>query len=83
MHVVAVNGSPRGSGNTAVLCNAFLDGAKEAAAQTTLLQLGTMQIAPCNACKACKDQKPCTIKDDMEQFYTIAAQTDTQRQRPP
>ena len=76
MHVVAVNGSPRTSGNTAVLCNAFLDGAKETGAEATLLQLGTMEIKPCDACKACKDRKPCVIEDDMRRFYEIAAETD-------
>jgi multimeric flavodoxin WrbA len=76
MNVVAVNGSPRTKGNTAVLCQGFLDGAAEAGATGHLLQLGEMQIAPCNACKVCKDRKPCVLADDMKRFYDLAPEAD-------
>lgn len=76
MKVVGVNGSGRIDGNTAVLVNAVLRGAAEAGADTELLQLGEMEVAGCDACKACKQNQTCVIRDDMYRFYDIAADTD-------
>jgi multimeric flavodoxin WrbA len=76
MKVVAVNGSGRTDGNTAVLANAVLRGAAENEAETMLLQLGEMDLAGCNACEACKKTRKCVINDDMGRFYDIAPESD-------
>ena len=76
MNVVGINGSGRRGGNTAVMVNALLEGAATAGADTALFELADWTIAGCNDCKACKDNKPCVVKDDMQRFYDVAAETD-------
>ena len=76
MKVVGVNGSGRTGGNTAVLVNAILEGASEAGADTQLIELSDWTIGGCDACKACKTTQRCVIKDDMQQFYDVAADVD-------
>lgn len=76
MRIVGVNGSGRVDGNTAVLVRAVLQGAAERGAQATLLQLGRMQIAGCNSCKACKADQRCVIRDDMDRAYEVLPEAD-------
>jgi len=76
MRIVAVNGSGRVNGNTAALLNALLAGAREAGAETTLLQLGEMTVAPCDSCRTCKQNQTCVIRDDMDRFYELAPEAD-------
>jgi multimeric flavodoxin WrbA len=79
MRVVGVDGSGRTGGNTGVLVRAFLDGAEDAGAETSLLELGDWTLRGCSACKACKSdpKKVCVIEDDMQRFYELAPETDT------
>jgi multimeric flavodoxin WrbA len=74
--VIGVNGSGRIDGNTAVLVKGFLDGAAGAGAETELIQLATWSLRGCSACKRCKVTHRCVIRDDMQQFYDVAAGTD-------
>jgi len=74
--IVGVNASGRKDGNTAALVNAVLRGAAESGAESTLLQLADMDIAGCNACRACKATQRCVIRDDMDRFYDLAPATD-------
>lgn len=46
MKAIALVGSPRKGGNTDVLCDAFLDGAAQAGAQTDKIYLDDMDIRP-------------------------------------
>jgi len=76
MKVLGINGSGRIDGNTAVLVKGFLEGAAEAGAETELIQLAPWSLRGCNACKRCKDDHRCVVKDDMQHFYDIAPETD-------
>jgi len=79
MNVVGVNGSGRTGGNTSVLVRAVLEGAREAGAQTAFFELADFNIAGCRACDACRTGKAthrCVVKDDMQKFYGLAAETD-------
>ena len=53
MKVMAVNGSPRRNWNTAKLCQAALDGAAEAGAETELIHLESMKFKGCMSCYRC------------------------------
>ena len=64
--VLGFSGSPRRMGNTEVLLDEVLRGAKDAGATTEKLILADMDIAPCDACMACKESGECSIADDME-----------------
>ena len=68
--VIAVNGSPRKSWNTYMLLEKFLEGAKEAGAETKLIHLYDFQFKGCTSCFACKLKgntvSKCVMKDDIE-----------------
>lgn len=68
MKILAVNGSPRGAqGNTEVILQAFLAGAREAGAQTEVIYLKNKHIKHCLGCFTCWSKTPgvCVHKDDM------------------
>jgi multimeric flavodoxin WrbA len=56
LKVVAVNSSPRKNGNTAALCNHFLDGALavDGNVETSLFNLYDVEYKGCISCFACK-----------------------------
>ena len=66
MKVVAVNGSARKDGNTALLLRAVLAELEREGIDTELLQLSGKNIAPCKACFKCADNKDrrCGVKSD-------------------
>ena len=66
--ILAVQGSPRPkSGNTEVLLQEFLKGAKSQGAQTETVYLREKNIHPCIGCYTCWTKTPgiCVFKDDM------------------
>jgi len=66
MKITAFVGSPR-DGNTKNLTEHALDAAKAAGAETQLIHIGKMSIAPCKACDACKKAGRCIIEDDFQE----------------
>ena len=54
MLVIAVNGSPRKTWNTATLLKEVLKGARAAGADTELVHLYDLDYAGCKSCFACK-----------------------------
>lgn len=70
MKVVGFVGSPRKQGNTAILVDEVLRGAREAGAETRAYYLNEMDINGCQGCRACKKKEGiCVQKDDMAQIY--------------
>ena len=67
MKVVAINGSPRKKGNTAMLIDTVLAELKKAGIETEHLQLGGKKIHGCMACMKCfaKLNKRCSIENDI------------------
>ena len=69
MKVIAVNGSPRKKWNTHMLLEKCLEGAKEAGAETELVNLYDIQFKGCTSCFVCKlkgnSVNKCAMKDDM------------------
>ena len=68
MKIVALAGSPRRRGNTELLLDAFLEGAKSKGAKATKVVLNRLKIKPCQACYACKKTGKCKQKDDMKKL---------------
>lgn len=71
MKVLVVNGSPRGAaGNTEVMIQKFLEGAREAGVTTDVVYLKDKKIAHCTGCFACWTKTPgvCVHKDDMPEL---------------
>lgn len=74
MKIVAINGSHRGkNGNTDIMVEAFLKGARDAGAETVNILLAEKDIKYCLACKVCWFKTPgkCVLKDDMAEMISL------------
>lgn len=79
MKITVFNGSPRAKlGNTNVLVESFLEGAKQAGAETEQVYLSKYKINPCRGCKTCWEKTPgrCAQKDDMEKLIAKVISSD-------
>ncbi|MBN1917080.1 MAG: flavodoxin family protein [Verrucomicrobia bacterium] len=74
--ILGIQGSPRKNGNTQILVERVLEGARDAGATTRMIQLGDMTIAECDGCHACWKGKECPKDDDMNAVYTTIAESD-------
>lgn len=66
MQILVLTGSPRKNGNSALLAQRFIDGAKEAGHSVTRFDAGAAEVHPCIACNSCGMDGPCIYKDDFE-----------------
>ena len=69
--IIIVEGSPRKNGNSTILAQQVVAGAKSLGAEVETLYLQGMSIFPCTACDICQEsrQKDCIIEDDMMEIY--------------
>ena len=67
--LIAINGSPRRSENTAQLLQQAMQGAEEAGAEAELVNLYSLNFKGCLSCFACKlknrEHGICAVKDDL------------------
>lgn len=67
--VLILSGSPRKAGNSDLLCDEFLRGAKEAGHDVEKVRVAEKKIAPCAACYYCTSHDgACVHKDDMAEL---------------
>ncbi len=76
MKVLAFNGSPRKGGNTELLLNEAIKGAKDQGAEVTLFNLNIMSLKPCQNCGGCRETGRCIILDDIQQIHKEIRETD-------
>lgn len=71
MKVVGLAGSPRVGGNSDLLLDQWLAGAKSSGADVEKVYLDRLSINPCRACSACRrpGAPGCVVKDDMQSLY--------------
>lgn len=76
--IVILNGSPRPTGNTAMLIQSFTEGAVTAGHEVTCFNLQKMNIHPClGCCNGGKNpESPCVQKDDMDKIYPAYKEAD-------
>lgn len=67
MKVLAINGSARKNGNTAILINTVFEKLNKVGIETEMVQFAGNMIEPCKACWACGGQKNCVHRKDMFQ----------------
>lgn len=69
MKVLGIVCSPRKNGNTELLVQEALAGARGSGAETELLTVSGKDIKPCDACYSCEKTGKCHIDDDMQLIY--------------
>ncbi len=74
--VLGISGSPRRHGNTETLLDAFLDGARDAGAETEKVILRDLDYAPCRGCNACHRTGVCIVADDLGALFEKILATD-------
>lgn len=70
MKIIAINGSPRKTWNTATLLHHALDGAASVGADTEIIHLYDLQYTGCTSCFACKQKGgksygKCNVQDEL------------------
>lgn len=76
MNIVAIYGSPRINGNTAVLLSHAVEGARQAGADVEEIFLRNLSISPCLEIYGCKETGRCVIDDDFQKVETLLAASD-------
>lgn len=73
MKILVLNGSPRQSGNTMQMVQAFREGAEAAGHYVHVVDVCRKRIAGCLACEYChtKGKGTCIQKDDMQEVYDL------------
>lgn len=67
--VLILSGSPRKGGNSDLLCDEFMKGAKESGNEAEKIFIRDKKIGYCNACYYCSNNNgECAIKDDMAEI---------------
>jgi multimeric flavodoxin WrbA len=69
VRVLGISGSPRRHGNTETLLDSFLEGAKQAGAETEKVILRDLEYSPCRGCNVCHKNGQCIVKDDLTQLF--------------
>lgn len=69
MKVLGILGSPRRGGNTEILLDKALEGAKTCGLDIEKIVLNQLKFSPCQECGGCKKSGRCIIDDDMCTIY--------------
>lgn len=64
-NVLILSGSPRKGGNSDLLCDEFMRGAREAGHQVEKIRVAEKNIRYCTGCGVCNNTHKCVLKDDM------------------
>jgi len=76
MKVLGIMGSPRIGGNSDILLDQALAGAKDAGAEVEKIILDKKKISGCKDCKKCNQTGICAIKDDMLEIHKKILEAD-------
>lgn len=67
--ILLVHASPRVGGNSSILADAFIEGAREGGNEVRRIDIGNANISGCKACEYCfKHKGECVQKDDFKNF---------------
>ena len=69
MKILGIMGSPRIKGNTDVLLDQALEGARSQGAEVEKIIIDKLNIAPCREYYGCARDGNCVIRDDMDEVY--------------
>ncbi|WP_040330566.1 flavodoxin family protein [Clostridium ihumii] len=74
--VLILSSSPRKGGNSDILCDQFLKGAKESGHEVEKIFLGERKINYCLGCEGCAESKVCVWHDDMAEVLDKMIESD-------
>jgi multimeric flavodoxin WrbA len=77
MKVLGILGSPRVGGNSDILLEQALAGARDAGAEVEKIILCQKKISGCLDCKKCNETGICAIQDDMPEIHKKILEADT------
>jgi multimeric flavodoxin WrbA len=69
LKILAISCSPRKDGNTVLLLEEALKGAKKEGAEVELFSVAGKKIEHCDGCRACWKTGACHIQDDLQVLY--------------
>ena len=75
MKVLGIYGSPRKEGNSDLLLDRVLEGAKSAGAEITKIYIRDLKISGCQECGGCDKTGACVITDELEKIYPLLWET--------
>jgi multimeric flavodoxin WrbA len=67
--ILAIYGSPRRKGNTSLLLERAVLGARDGGGQVTEIVLRDLEMSPCLEIYGCRKSGRCVIKDDFQEVY--------------
>ncbi|MFH1480566.1 MAG: flavodoxin family protein [Pseudomonadota bacterium] len=76
MKIIGISCSLRKGSNTKILVENALSSAREAGAETFLLDMFGKTISPCQGCLKCSKTGQCQVKDDMQQCYPLVEEAE-------
>ncbi len=76
MYVLGINGSPRKGGNTDILLEKALEGARDSGAKTEKIALNDLKFSACLECADMKDDGSCIVDDEMQLLYAKIREAD-------
>jgi len=74
--VLGISGSPRIGGNTDILLDKVLEGARSKGAETEKIILNNLKFSPCQECGNLRDNGSCIIEDDLQPIYKKIEEAD-------
>ncbi len=69
-NILVFSASPRKGGNTDLLADAFVSGAKEEEASVVKIRLIELNYSPCIECGGCDDTGVCVLRDELTPIYS-------------
>lgn len=69
MNILGISGSPRRGGNSDLLLEKALEGARSKGAITENIRLNDLSFRPCQECGGCDKTGRCVIEDGMQVVY--------------
>ena len=71
MNIVILQGSPNRDGSTAILCEEFARGARQAGHTVERIDVAHEDVRPCTGCVACGyGARPCVRRGGCEAFFS-------------
>jgi multimeric flavodoxin WrbA len=71
MKVLGIYGSPRKGGNSDLLLDQALEGARQAGAEVKTVYVRKLKLSGCLECGGCDETGVCVVEDDMAQVYPL------------